>query len=136
MTVHNQTEPVRVKLSVKDDKSYEKFTEVTLVNNQTRLAVIHLDAFAVNGNYKFVAEGLSGLIFKDATSLNVESKNCSIFIQTDKALYKPGEAIRFRVIVLNFRLQPIDLESGQLNVWIKVPPSNLHIPLVFDPSDY
>lgn len=131
MTVHNQTEPVHVKLSIKDDKSYEKSTEVTLVNNQTRLALIQLDAFPVNGNYKFVAEGVSGLIFKNATSLNVESKNCSIFIQSDKAIYKPGEVIKFRVLVLNFRLQPVALERGQLKVWITVHTNQRFAPFQF-----
>lgn len=125
VTVHNQTEPVRVKCSIKDDKNYEKSTEVTVVNNQTRLAIIHLDAFAVNGNYKFVAEGVSGLIFKNTTSLHVESKNCSIFIQSDKAIYKAGDVIKFRVLVLNFRLQPVELERGQLKVWITVLPDAL-----------
>lgn len=120
VTVHNQTEPVRVKLSVRDDKSYEKSTEVTVVNNQTRLAVIHLDAFAVNANYKFVAEGVEGLVFRNFSSLNVESKNCSIFIQSDKAIYKPSDVIKFRVLVLNFQLQPVELERGQLKVWITV----------------
>lgn len=120
VTVHNQTEPVRVKLSVRDDKSYEKSTEVTVVNNQTRLAVIHLDAFAVNANYKFVAEGVEGLVFRNFSALNVESKNCSIFIQSDKAIYKPSDVIKFRVLVLNFQLQPVKLERGQLKVWITV----------------
>lgn len=93
---------------------------MTVVNNQTRLAVINLDAFAVNGNYKFAAEGVSGLVFKNATSVHVESKNCSLFIQSDKAIYKPGDVIKFRVLVLNFRLQPVELERGQLKVWITV----------------
>lgn len=120
MTVHNQSEPVNVKLSIKDDKDYEKSTELTLVNNETRLAVIHLDAFTVNGNYEFVAEGLSGLVFKNRTALAVESKNCSIFIQSDKAIYKSSETIKFRVFVLNFDLRPVELERGKLRVWITV----------------
>lgn len=120
VTVHNQTELVCVKLSIKDDKNYEKTTEVTLANNQTRLAVIHLDAFAVNGNYKFTAECVTELLFKNFTSLNVESKNCSLFIQSDKAIYKPGDVIKFRVLVLNFRLQSVELKRGQLKVWITV----------------
>lgn len=120
VTVHNQTEPVRVKLYIKDDENYEKSTEVTVANNQTRLAVIRLDAFAVNHNYKFAAEGVSGLIFRNFSSVQVESKNCSIFIQTDKAIYKPGDVIKFRVLVLNFRLQPVELERGQLKIWITV----------------
>lgn len=118
--MHNQTEPVRIKLSIKDDAQYEKSAEVTLVNNQTRLVVLHLDKFAVNGNYKFAAEGVSGLIFTNSTSVKVESKNCSIFIQSDKAIYKPSDLIKFRVLVLNFRLQPVKLERGKLKVWITV----------------
>lgn len=120
VSVHNQTEPVTIRLSVEDGDQLHKSTEVTLTKNETRLATIRLDGLSVNKNHRLVAEGLSGLIFKNTSSLNVESKNCSIFIQTDKGIYKPGEKIRFRVLVLNFNLQPVSVKPNDLKVYITV----------------
>ena len=35
--------------------------------------------------------GSGGLTFKNETTLNYQAKSISIFIQTDKAMYKPGQ---------------------------------------------
>lgn len=67
-----------------------------------------------------MAEGTSGTIFKKSSLLNVESKNCSLFIQSDKGIYKPGESLQFRVLVLDFNLKPVDLDESNLNVFITV----------------
>lgn len=67
-----------------------------------------------------MAEGILGTIFKKSSLLNVESKNCSLFIQSDKGIYKPGESIKFRVLVLDFNLKPVDLNDSNLKVFITV----------------
>lgn len=43
------------------------------------------------GSYKLAVHGTHGLKFANETDLNYESKSVSIFIQTDKAMYKPGQ---------------------------------------------
>lgn len=87
------------------------------------MIVLPVEELTVNNNLKFMAEGLSGIIFKNFTLLNVESKNCSIFIQSDKAIYKPGETIKFRVLVLDFNLKPFEFDDGdELKVFITVTP--------------
>lgn len=120
VSIHNQTEPVTIKLSIEDDDDTIIAKEVTLLSDETKLVIMPLDDLIVNNNFKFTAEGISGIIFKNLTLLNVESKNCSIFIQTDKAIYKPGESIKFRILVLDFNLKPIDLEDTNLKVFITV----------------
>ena len=40
----------------------------------------------------------------------------SVFIQTDKAVYKPGQKMQFRAIVLNAHLKPT--VTGALDVYI------------------
>lgn len=121
MTLHNQTEPVQIQVSIKDDAKYENKKEVTVNDDQPKLVSLHIgEDIEPNGNYKLVAEGLSGLVFKNESSLHVEKKNVSLFIQTDKAIYKPGETIRFRVLVLDALLRPANVKKGELLVYISV----------------
>lgn len=120
MTVHNQTEPTAFKLSIENDEEAISITEITLSSNETQIVTLTLEDLIVNNNYKFVAEGISGTIFKNSSLLNVESKNCSLFIQSDKGIYKPGESIQFRVLVLDFNLKPVNLDENNLKVFITV----------------
>lgn len=120
ISVHNQTEPVTIKLSIEDEDDIISTKEITLSSDETKLVVLPVEDLAVNNNFKFLAEGVSGIIFKNFTLLNVESKNCSVFIQSDKAIYKPGETIKFRILVLDFNLKPLELEDVELKVFITV----------------
>lgn len=44
------------------------------------------------GSYKLKVQGTGhGLHFTNETDLAFESKSISVFIQTDKAMYKPGQ---------------------------------------------
>lgn len=94
--------------------------EITLSSDETKLVELPVEDLAVNNIFKFTAEGVAGMIFKNFTILNVESKNCSVFIQSDKAIYKPGETIKFRILVLDFNLKPFELEDIELKVFITV----------------
>ncbi|XP_052253498.1 CD109 antigen-like isoform X15 [Dreissena polymorpha] len=53
------------------------------------------------GSYKIQVQGSGhGLHFQNETSINYEMKSISIFIQTDKANYKPGQTINFRAFAV------------------------------------
>lgn len=41
--------------------------------------------------YYLQVEGKGGLVFTDQVELKFEPKSMSIFIQTDKSIYKPGQ---------------------------------------------
>lgn len=120
VSIHNQSEPVTIKLSIQDEDDSIITKELTITSDETKLIHMPVEDLIVNNNFKFTAEGISGIIFKNSTLLNVESKNCSIFIQTDKAIYKPGESIKFRILVLDFNLKPIELDDTKLKVYITV----------------
>lgn len=113
VSVYNQIEPAIIRLSILSSIEDEEYTLITkdveLVSNETQLVELPVDELSVNGYVKFLAEGITkSIIFMNSTLLNVESKNYSIFIQTDKAIYKPGESIKFRILVLDFDLKPVD----------------------------
>lgn len=122
ISIYNQSKPVTIQLSIEDENENDTIVtkDVTILSNQTKIIVLPVDELNVNNNLKFTAEGISGIIFKNSTLLNVESKNCSVFIQTDKAIYKPGESIKFRILVLDFNLKPAELHDTALKVYIMV----------------
>lgn len=76
----------------------------------------------VQGNYKFIAEceseDPSESPYKNETSLTLKTKLQSVFIQTDKAKYKPGGKVKFRVLVLDVDLKPATIVK--MNVFITV----------------
>ncbi|XP_076755633.1 thioester-containing protein 1 allele R1 isoform X2 [Xylocopa sonorina] len=60
----------------------------------------------IPGKYQLIARGLSGIEFSDSKSIEYVLKSYSVFIQTDRAIYKPGNKVMFRCILLNSRLRP------------------------------
>lgn len=135
ITLHDNIEPATIRLSIEDGIKYKNEQKVTINSNQTELVKLRIDDLDVTKGYKLVAEGLSGIVFKNESNLKIESKNVSIFIQTDKAIYKPGETIKFRVLVLDAQLKPAiltsesllsiyltDPEKNRIKQWIKISP--------------
>lgn len=51
-------------------------------------------------------KGEGGVDFERQTNLMYVKKSYAVFIQTDKPVYKPGDVILFRAIVLNPNLKP------------------------------
>jgi CD109 antigen len=70
------------------------------------------------GKYNLTARGSGGLTFVNTTELEYSEKSHSVFIQTDKAIYKPGHLVQFRVIVVNPQLKPSVV--GSLDVFMTV----------------
>lgn len=62
------------------------------------------------------------ILFSNSTRLSFETKRMTVFIQTDKTLYKPKQEVKFRVITLFANFKPY---KTSLNILIKDPKSNL-----------
>ncbi|XP_075411003.1 CD109 antigen [Tenrec ecaudatus] len=62
------------------------------------------------------------ILFSNRTLLSFETKRMSVFIQTDKPLYKPKQEVKFRVVTLFSDFRPY---KTALNIVIKDPKSNL-----------
>lgn len=68
---------------------------------------------SVYGNYKLRVEGLynhvlGGIAFLNETELVFSQRSMTIFIQTDKPLYKQGEMVKFRAIPITTELKGFD----------------------------
>ncbi|XP_031632402.1 CD109 antigen-like, partial [Contarinia nasturtii] len=126
LTLHKHTEPVTIRLSIEDGAQYKNEKEVTITPNKMEMTTLHIGDLDVAKRYKFVAEGVSGLKFRNESPLKIESKEVSIFIQTDKAMYKPGQTVKFRVLVLDSGLKPATLKpNSPLNIYFTDPENNL-----------
>uniref|UniRef100_A0A8C3XGS6 CD109 antigen n=1 Tax=Cyanoderma ruficeps TaxID=181631 RepID=A0A8C3XGS6_9PASS len=76
------------------------------------------------GNYELLVEGHADgrHIFSNRTSLMYTSKRTSVFIQTDKSMYKPGQDVLFRIVTVYPDLKPYQVS---LNIYIRDPRKKL-----------
>ncbi|XP_032689989.1 CD109 antigen-like isoform X2 [Odontomachus brunneus] len=97
--------------------------------------ILELDIGEItSGKYKLTARGLAGINFEKSKDIDYIHKSYSVFIQTDRAIYKPGHKVLFRCIVLDSRLRPsivgptdiyiIDGDGNRIKQWIR--PSVVH----------
>ncbi|XP_040171467.1 CD109 antigen-like isoform X13 [Anopheles arabiensis] len=106
VTNQDVSEPIRFSLAITDASSVIAKQEITLNTGETRLVPFAIGDIS-ESSYKLVAEGLSGLTFKNETDLEYQQKSFSVFVQTDKSIYKPGDTVRFRVLVLDPNTKPL-----------------------------
>jgi len=64
-----------------------------------------------SGNYNLTAAGIEGVVFENSTRLNYADNKPSVFIQTDKATYKPGDLVQYRVLALDENTRPAVIDK-------------------------
>ncbi|XP_052103755.1 CD109 antigen-like [Mytilus californianus] len=90
------------------------------------------DTIPAGHDYKMKVKVSGGLSFdKTVTRIRTTTKATSIFIQTDKAIYKPGDLVQFRVFgtdpSLKVRNDPLDIyiqdpKNNRVKQYLKVKP--------------
>jgi CD109 antigen len=66
------------------------------------------------GDYKLDVQSLSGKDFQRSVSLDMNTKKFSVLVQTDKSIYKPGDKVQFRVLVLDSSTRPFPASYVQV----------------------
>ncbi|XP_034235917.1 pregnancy zone protein-like isoform X2 [Thrips palmi] len=84
------------------------------------------------GKVRLSAKGEGGVSFSNATDVDFDGKTASLFVQTDKAQYKPGQDVRIRVLVLDPHLKPtvrepinvfvLDGKNNRIKQWLSEQP--------------
>lgn len=117
------TEPIVVSVAIEDDQDENAFRNertATMQMNYTECISIPVGNVPLDASYKLVVKGVQGAKFEHEASLDVQTKKVSIMIQTDKGIYKPGDAVKFRVFVLNENLRPAAIDNDQLKIHVNV----------------
>ncbi|CAD6999787.1 unnamed protein product [Ceratitis capitata] len=104
VTVHKSPEPIKVKVGI-IGSSYTDFKIAEVRPYSTELVHFEIPALK-RDRYNLTAEGLNGIIFTNETQLNFESKQFTALVQTDKAIYRPGDLVHYRVLLLDANLKP------------------------------
>ncbi|XP_065072649.1 thioester-containing protein 1 allele S3-like isoform X6 [Ochlerotatus camptorhynchus] len=101
-------EPVRFRITLNNTQTGVPLAseDVSLGQGESRLIPFSIGDIS-DSEYSLIAEGLSGFTFKNESTLTFQSKSFSVFVQTDKAIYKPGDTVRFRVLVLDPNTKPL-----------------------------
>lgn len=99
-------------------KPYSTQDTITVQPYTTRIARLEIGDIDP-GDYRLSVRGYGGVQFQKSTPLQYLKKSYSVFIQTDKAVYKPGHKILFRAIALNSQLKPAaEVRNEPLNIHI------------------
>ncbi|KAM7352888.1 thioester-containing protein 2 isoform 4-T4 [Cochliomyia hominivorax] len=99
VTVHENSEPATIKVCLVGP-SLSKSKTVDVAPSHTEIVKFKIPKLK-EGTYKLETEGIKGLIFKNSTDLNFKNKEPKIYIQTDKAVYKPNDLVQYRIVVLD-----------------------------------
>ncbi|NWI20473.1 CD109 protein, partial [Crypturellus soui] len=109
---------------IKDNKTLLSREMVFEKDSFGTLALPVLPLDSGSGNYELLVEGHAEgqPVFSNRTSLTYVSKSSSVFIQTDKSTYKPGQDVMFRIVTVYPDLKPY---KASLNIFIRDPRKNL-----------
>lgn len=63
------------------------------------------------GDYIIQVKSVTGDKFESFKKLHMNTKRFSVFIQTDKSVYKPKDNVKFRIMVLDSETRPFEFDS-------------------------
>lgn len=70
----------------------------------------------IEGDYNLEVKNESGEKFEATRSLDMNMKKFSVFIQTDKSMYKPSDNIQFRILALDADTKPLQISSVEIYI--------------------
>ncbi|XP_053691984.1 thioester-containing protein 1 allele R1-like [Sabethes cyaneus] len=125
------SDPPKLQLSIKgvsdQDKPFKTEQQVQFKSNETRLLefnTTHLES----GDYNLTIRSLSGTVINRTIDLTYRKSKDLVLIQTDKPIYRPGNIVKFRILVLDHQTRPLsnlqnirvtlfDPEQNEIKVW-------------------
>ncbi|XP_073822275.1 thioester-containing protein 1 allele S3-like [Musca autumnalis] len=109
-TLHQALEPAKINIRI-EGPSYRMTNDVYLQPHESK-SIVFMPQKLVQGQHKLIVEGLSGLIFRNESFIYAQyNAGPKIYIQTDKAVFKPGDEVQFRVLILDEHTRPLTIEE-------------------------
>lgn len=121
VSLHDNPGPATIRLTIDNGQRYSQSKEAVVQPFSTIKVIFQTGPMpdATDSGYRLIAEGIAGLSFRNESQLQLNEKRFSVLVQTDKALYKPGDMIQFRVLVLDPSTKPFDIR-GDMQVKVLV----------------
>ncbi|XP_031636083.1 ovostatin-like, partial [Contarinia nasturtii] len=121
-------EPVVVRVSIEDGNDrngYKIHRDVTIKAKTTEIVSIPIGDLSPEADCKLVVIGITGVTMRHEVELDLQTQTHTILIQTDKAIYKPNDCIKFRVLVLNSELKAATIDQNELIISFDDPCRNI-----------
>ena len=129
-TVYNVVQDVQLDLRLlSSDNNLIVQKVVILKNGITEIvSLVVPDNVSAAAYYRLTVSGSGGYSFSDVRYVSVKRKTLSLFVQTDKVMYKPGQTVLFRAIALYPDLKPYqrymdivvyDPDSNRIMQWLR-----------------
>ncbi|EDW54536.1 GM17925 [Drosophila sechellia] len=132
VAIHNAPRPTEVSVSLTGPSfNSRKYVDVPSMSSKSiRFDIPKL----TRGEYELKVLGSGGIEFQNSTKLGFEPELNWLYIQSDKATYKPGDKIQFRVLFLDKHTRPavidkpiqIEIRDGAQNLiksWKDIKPT-------------
>lgn len=68
----------------------------------------------IEGDYMLEVKNESGEKFEAMKSLDMNMKRYSVFVQTDKSIYKPSDNVQFRILALDAQTKPLSTNNVEI----------------------
>lgn len=125
VSLHDALSAITMNVAVSgpsDGGSYNRVDRDIILNpRETQIINFDIGEWGA-GKYNLTVVSRGSFRFENTTQLEYEHKSYSVFIQTDKAVYKPGQLVQFRVIVVNPYLSPS--VTGAIDMFVRDAKSN------------
>lgn len=123
LTIHDSNcvfdEQIVVRISIEETNNPDGFKvhqDVEMKPNETVIATIPIGDIPTGCRYVLIVKNVSGIELEYKESLVLETMAFTILIQTDKAVYKPNDCIKYRVLVLDNELKAVTIRHEELNI--------------------
>ncbi|XP_017029366.1 thioester-containing protein 1 allele S3-like [Drosophila kikkawai] len=109
VTIHKADNSCQIKVTL-SGPSFNETKEIEVPPKFTKNLEFQVPQLAP-GNYQLIAQGVSGVEFRETSKLNYADGMPSTFVQTDKATYKPADLVQFRVFFLDEKTRPAQIDK-------------------------
>ncbi|KAM7352029.1 thioester-containing protein 1 allele S3-like isoform 2-T2 [Cochliomyia hominivorax] len=110
VAVHEANDPCTLRVGI-EGPNFNEFKNISLKPFESQLIEFFPNKL-ITGDYVLKTEGLSGLDIKNSSRIYAHGYyGPKIYIQTDKAIYKPQDVVRFRIVILDEHTRPFNADE-------------------------
>ncbi|NXJ71585.1 OVOS protein, partial [Rostratula benghalensis] len=139
---HSLSEPLYLSIILEYGSIRQTLFEESVTKNDYFKCCEFKVPFATSDPLAFISFSAKGTTINLAEKRSVAIQNVdnTVFIQTDKPIYKPGQKVMFRVVTLDSQFRPVqetDPEQNKIFQWLEVASTHgivqLSFPLIPEP---